>query len=100
MWREASISRTVCNASLCLPLSSLKGTGSEIGEPYQMLQNWGLLYWNFLLFTLSLAVSFPVLVSQFHVEDDFVFKLTGSIYEANIWDTVDNMFHVLPLRLR
>lgn len=28
-----------CNASSVLPLCSLKGTGSEIGEPYQMLEN-------------------------------------------------------------
>lgn len=33
---------SVCNASLRLPLRSLKGAGSEIGAPYQVLQNWGL----------------------------------------------------------
>lgn len=31
--------KSVCNASPSLPLRSLKGTGSEIGAPYQMLQN-------------------------------------------------------------
>lgn len=33
---------SVCNASP----RPLKGTGSEIEAPYQMLQNWGLLYRN------------------------------------------------------
>lgn len=33
---------SVCNASPLLPLCSLKGKGSEIEAPYQMLQNWGL----------------------------------------------------------
>lgn len=37
---------SVCNASPRLPLRSLKGTGSEIGATYQMLQNWELLYRN------------------------------------------------------
>ena len=37
---------SVCNASPLLPLCSLKGKGSEIGVPYQMLQNWGLLCRN------------------------------------------------------
>lgn len=59
---------SVCNASPRLPLRSLKGTGSEIGAPYQMLQNWGLLYKNscfshrvqlchFLFFSLSFMSS-------------------------------------------
>lgn len=37
---------SVCNASARLPLRSLRGTGCEIGAPYQMLHNWGLLYRN------------------------------------------------------
>lgn len=36
----------VCNASPRVPLHSLKGTGSKIGVPYQVLQKWGLLYRN------------------------------------------------------
>lgn len=39
--------KSVCNASPRLPLRALKGTGSEIGAPYRMLQNWGLLHRNF-----------------------------------------------------